>query len=266
MQMGHAKSNHIRQSNELLRLRPPPLLDSGKKVIVLWSPKSACTASYVWFSHLAGFSDELAKHHAIPHRHRLEVYMKSDRYREAIECDTRAFHVVRILRDPYSRAASIFRHALVTRFADRAAARAGLDFAKGVSFREFLDFLAAQRMHKADVHMRPQVHRFERHRKPDTVINISKDDMFQALNALERHMGWPVTDFQAIDWLHKLESSRRANCKPFAGENGDEIPIVRGQRARTTRFPPYGQLLTPRTRRQIETIYHDDFEAYRDYL
>src|SRR5437763_9167730 len=103
--MAHTDKDQIHRTRELLRLTPRPLIDAGKKVIVLWSPKSACTTTYVWFSHLAGFLDDVAKHPAgFPHRHRIEVYMKSDRYRQAIESDIRDFHVVRILRDPYSRA------------------------------------------------------------------------------------------------------------------------------------------------------------------
>jgi hypothetical protein len=183
-----------------------------------------------------------------------------------VETKTRDFHVVRIIRDPYSRAVSIFRHALSTGFADEPAARAGLDFNRGVSFRQFLAFAATQNMRKSDSHLRPQVHRFEDHHKPNTVINISKVDMFEQLNALEQRMGWPVTDFKALAWLHQLESSRRPDCEPFEGEHVDEIPIVRGRPPRNTRFPAYGQLLTPAARSLIEQVYRVDFAAYRDFL
>jgi hypothetical protein len=112
------------------------------------------------------------------------------------------YRIVRIIRDPYSRAVSIFRHALTTGFADDALARVGVDFRQGVSFRQFLDFAAAQNMRSVNLHLRPQVHSYERSCKPDTVINISNTDLFEQLNALEQRMGWPATDFKSIEWLH----------------------------------------------------------------
>src|SRR5439155_20288125 len=107
--MPETSKKPVRRSRRLLRYTPRPLVDAEKRVIVLWSPKSACTTTYVWFSHLCGFVDEVEKHDAFPHRHRIDVYMGSERYWSAIENDTRDFHVVRVIRDPYARAVSIFR-------------------------------------------------------------------------------------------------------------------------------------------------------------
>jgi hypothetical protein len=265
----NVKDNQLRRSARLLRFNPQPLLDPEKRFIVMWSPKSACTTAYVWFSNLCGFLDEVAEvveSGGFPHRHRIKVYMHSHRYRDTIKTDTRDFHVVRIIRDPYSRAVSIFRHALATGFADAAAGRAGLDFEQGVSFRQFLEFAASQNMRNSNPHLRPHVHRYERHHKPDTVINISKMNMFQQLNALEQRMGWPMTDFESLEWLHRLESSRRPDCEPFEGEHVDEVPIVRGRPPRNTRIPSYAQLLTPAAKSLIKRIYRVDFETYRDFL
>src|ERR1700693_863978 len=96
----------------LLRAPPPPLVDRERKVIVLWSPKAACTTIYVWFSNLCGFLDEVLRHPS-PHHHRMDVFRSSRRYLDSIAGDTSDFRVVRIIRDPYARAASIFHEALV---------------------------------------------------------------------------------------------------------------------------------------------------------
>ena len=249
-----------------LRLAPVPLVDRDRQVIVIWSPKSACTTTYVWFSHLCGFGHELDDYRGRVHAHHLHVYRKSSRYSASVAADTGGYHVVRIIRDPYIRAVSIFRYALITHYADSSLAEAGLDFEKGISFRTFLEFLARIDMRRANIHYRPQLHPLERERKPDTVINITKSDMFAALNALEARMNWPHTDFPGMAWLHEYEGGRKARSDPFDGADLDLLPLVRSRRIRHSPFPTYDQLLTPAARRDIEAIYAADFEAYRDYL
>src|SRR5205085_4802857 len=138
----------------LLRAPPPPLVDRERKLIVLWSPKSACTTTYVWFSALCGFLDEVLRHPS-PHDHRMDVFRSSRRYLDSIASDTSDFRVVRIIRDPYARAVSIFREALVGWFADRDAPLAGLNFDAGVSFQRFLLMMYRFDMENIDTHSRP---------------------------------------------------------------------------------------------------------------
>jgi len=253
----------------LLRSPPPPLVDRERRVIVVWSPKSACTTTYVWFANLCGFLDEVRRHHESPHRHRVEVFRLSRRYLDSVAEAASDFHVVRIIRDPHARAVSIFREALTSpiSFADRDARLAGLDFARGVSFQRFLQMVDRFDMENVDTHYRPQLHPLERARKPDTVINISKSDLFAALNALEERQGWPKTDFAAMTWLHALENARRPPPFPQAVA-GDmfRTPIPRAQPKEQTPFPDYRSLLTPAAKTLIESIYRDDFDAYRDFL
>lgn len=184
-----------------------------------------------------------------------------------MEGDTSGFHIVRIIRDPYERAVSIFRHALMTNFADKDAAAAGLDFNEGVSFRQFLKLVLALDMKTADTHYRPQFHPFESLRRPDTIINVSKSDLFGELNALERQKGWPITDFFSMQWFHSMESSRRPPTYSPTEERMFNAPIARADPLKkNTAFPDYDRLLTPKARSRIEQIYRVDFEAYRDHF
>lgn len=249
-----------------LREAPPPLVDKQERLIVLWSPKSACTATYVWFASVCGFLHDVRRF-PNPHHHRMGVYRGSQRYRDSLDADTSGFHVVKILRDPYERAVSIFREAFTSpiRYADRDALAFGLDFSAGVSFRQFLAMVARLDMRKADTHYRPQVHPFENVRKPDTVINISGANLFLELNALASCLGMAQTDFASLDWLHAIESSRRRVPREPVAEMFD-LPIARDASPTQTPFPEYGQLLTPGARHEIETIYRRDFETYRGYL
>jgi hypothetical protein len=121
-------------------------------------------------------------------------------------------------------------------------------------------------MENVDTHYRPQFHPFERERKPDTIINISKADLFSELNALEERMEWPATDFAAMDWFHAYERARRAPPYPILGRDMFKTPIARGNPPAQTRFPDFTCLLAPEAKARIRSIYCDDFRAYRDFL
>jgi len=196
----------------------------------------------------------------------MQIFRRSRRYLDSIAGDTSRFHVVRIIRDPYARAASIFREAFVGDYADRDAALVGFNFSAGMSFHMFLLMVERLDMETVDTHYRPQFHPFERQRRPDTIINISKSDLFSVLNAFERRMAWPVTNFAAMHWFHELEQSRRAPPPAFFGLQMYKAVIVRGNPPSQTPFPHYKSLLPPEAKRRIESIYREDFGAYRALL
>ena len=258
-----------RQNLTPIATTPTPLLNIDKNLAVLWSPKSACTTVYVWFSHISGFSRDVKEYASWPHRHRMEQYSKSDIYAESAANGMAGATLLRIIRDPYSRAVSIYRHALNTLFADKEMelySNGTISAVEGYSFQTFLDMAAALDMRRANVHFRPQIHLYESQRKPDRVINISKQDLFTELNAFEAEVGLPKTNFADLDWLHDLEKKRKAKQEPMEGEAIDTTAFSRRQVKELGQFPDYGQLLTPEARQKIEAIYKSDFDAYRDYL
>ena len=251
-----------------LTMGPTPLVNKDKKLIVLWSPKSACTTMYVWFSHISGFAEDVRKYATWPHRHRMDQYMKSKLYAESVDSGMTDAKVLRVIRDPYGRAVSIYRHALQTLFADRymeAFSNGRIDAKDGYSFQTFLDLLEQLDMRRVDVHFRPQFHPLEKTRAVDRVINISKSDLFTEINAFEAMMEIPKTNFEDLNWLHALETKRKAKQEPIEGDGLDQVPFSR-QQAKMGQLPSYGQLLTPLARQRIEAIYKADFDAYRDYL
>ena len=248
---------------------PTPLINKDKKLIVLWSPKSACTTTYVWFSHVSGFSDEVKAYDAWPHHHRREVYERSKFYVESVEADHADFRVLKVLREPYSRAVSIYRHALQTPFADKdieVCSHGKISRFTGYSFQYFLDMLASFNMRRVDVHYRPQLHPYEELRAPDRVINISKQDLYSELSDFETSVGRPPTDFKNLTWLHRLEGQRKAKQEQMPGDALDTVAFTTHQVVKLGQFPSYDQLLTPEAKQKIETIYKVDFDAYREYL
>ena len=85
------------------------------------------------------------------------------------------------------------------------------------------------------------------------------------LELFERELGLVPTDFARLDWLKRFESGRSAAQRNLAGEGHDRTAFTHDQ-VKAGRFPAYAQLLTPDTRRRIETLYAIDFDTYRDHL
>jgi hypothetical protein len=247
-----------------LGLRPSsPLIDHQNKLLIYWSPKSACTSVYVWFSAFAGFVDEVLR--SGPHRHRTLIFNKSAFCAKGLETDPDELFAVKVLRNPYDRAVSIYRHALVTGFADddiRSAYGGKLTREEGFSFQKFLDLVVKVGFTKSNPHYRPQTMRRDLIRKADYVINISKQDLFSELNAAVASRGMPPVDLGKINWLHSLESRRKARTQPVEGENLDFQPFDWSAARGDKPFPTYEQLLTHSAKERIREIYGIDFETY----
>src|SRR5688572_27830886 len=143
---------------------PRQLIHPGGKLIVVFSAKSACTNVVVWLLNHLGHARAAADFHPWPHRYRSEVYYKSQLYREALTQDLSGFSVLRVIRDPFERAASSYRHALNSGYADKEMARLlGRSHmgARGYSFAEFIDLLEHSDMRTCNIHHRIQRHPVE---------------------------------------------------------------------------------------------------------
>ena len=146
------------------------------------------------------------------------------------------------------------------------ASPAALDPKAGFSFLQFLDYLASLDLDTANPHLQAQRHVVETLRRPDFVINISKQDLFEELNRVEDAFGLHRTDFHDLRWLHEREAGRKAQPGAFAREAADEFPFDKNAAFGLKPWPDYEQLLTPRARARIEALYARDFEAYAPYL
>jgi hypothetical protein len=257
-----------RTSREIFSGGPKPLIDPAGRFVVYWSPKSACTTTLIWFLHAVGLEDAARAHGEWPHRFRFEVYYKTDAYERAAQAGFAGMRRIRVIRDPFDRAVSSFRHAIGTGYADpKISAFLGRRLRKDgkFSFREFLDFLESEKIDKANTHHRQQLQPIERDFPPTDVINITRQDLFTELNRIEREMGLPATDFPALAWLHATESPRR----PFVASPGQEpyeMAMSRRSGLGEEPWPPTAELLTDEARRRLAVIYRADLEAYSAYL
>ena len=118
-----------------------------------------------------------------------------------------------VIRDPFLRAVSSYRHVLATALADKRFLTfdgGALNRRDGFSFNRYLDFLETLDLARTNLHHRQQLHRIERIKPPDRVINISKGQFFDELNHLEEEHRIPRTDFASLDWVLGVEERRRA--------------------------------------------------------
>jgi hypothetical protein len=238
----------------------PPLIDPDRRLMLVFSPKAACSSSVIWFFHQAGLAQEARAHHEWPHRYRIERYSAGERQARGWLLPPQDLRVVRVVRDPLDRAASSFRHALGTGYAsERILAAVGVDTrTEPLSFQRFIDFLETEDLDRCDPHHRRQRHPVEDLRAPDVVISTTEHDLFAGLNAAERRFGLPVTDFGSLAWVHDVQRHRVPRSVDM-GERPDLVPLTTRQ-ALSGPWPT--GLLTPLARERLIRLYADDVARY----
>jgi hypothetical protein len=252
------------EMGRLLWSAPTPLIHPAARMLVIFSAKSACTNVLIWFLHHLGHAEVARQFHNWPHEYRERVYYYSELYRKAYKLNFNQFKVVRVVRDPYDRAASSFRHVLRIPFADRDIARASghRDMPdKGLSFAQFLDFLENSDLVRCDMHYALQRHPIEDKLKPHYLINVSKEDLFKRLNGIEADLGLEQTDLQSMAWVQRLRRHNRPKAKLASSSDLYTRPLTREQ-ATVGPWPDSSALLTPEARARIAKLYAVDIEAY----
>ncbi len=244
-----------------------PLVNLEKRFGVFWSPKSACTSTVIWFIHTMGRAAEARRFNEWPHEWRMHVYSHEPKFLTAIAAFDATWPTLRVIRDPYQRATSIYRHVLQYRLeAERIAAFLKRDIrAGGFSFVEFLEFLAASKLDALNPHVRVQRKPLESEARVTHVVNVSRRDLFGALESFERELGLRPTGIRDNAWLKDVEGPRRTRAVDFDGDlsNVRHPPAFARDGAE---WPRHKAFLTPQTRALIEKIYAIDFAAYGAYL
>lgn len=248
-------------TGRLLWHDPPPLIDPHHKLMVIFSPKAACSNVVVWFLHHLGHADVARDYHVSPHRYRIEVYYHSALYHRAYRHNLRRYHVVRVVRDPYDRAVSAFRH-LLHHAHGRFARNVGMSriLRDGLSFSQYLDFLERLDLRTCDVHFRLQRHPIEDVVSIDDLINVSSDDLYARLNAVEDKLGLKRTNLATSRWVTRID---RRNRKEGETEISDlyRTPLSRDQ-ALNGPWPSAKDFLNEDARRRLSRLYAVDIESY----
>ena len=251
--------------NENTLLFPPSNLG------LIWSAKSASVTSVLWFFSIAGLIEEATAYSSWPHKYRAEVLPNLDYYRTwLVNTDPRKLAWVRVIRDPYKRAVSIFRHLLrYSRTTKSFRENLRLDLNQdSLSFDSFLSKLEAINITACDIHLRQQHHPLERFISPTRIINADKEPLLDAL----LDFASPTQEACTLlnNGISKVSVNHRADRK-LVDSDVSKIPFkICFTREDTSKYhndwPEYHNFLNASTRQKIERIYSVDFSAYSDFL
>jgi hypothetical protein len=248
-----------------------PLQQKGFPVAVCWSAKSGCTTILKWFLRQTGRLDEALAYSDWVHDYRERQLFTAPTYRWQCE---RLFKrgragtsIIKVIRDPASRAVSSFLHFLrcgadVGNWPHAARVAqwkmiAGLRGQRGVSFRQFLLFVSAQQLIRAttDPHFRPQ---YDGLQDPRVDSFLLLEDLAAGLRAVEERHGLPHVDLRGLSRSshHNPPSASHAwptEAAAFVADHHtlDELGT-----------PPTEAFLDADTLTLVHTAYWADYEAY----
>jgi hypothetical protein len=251
---------------DLLYERPQPLIDPINHYGVLRSAKGASKAIMLWYlARLEVLEPASGRGRA----HRLHVLKKTDLQRQVRNCDPMKLRWLRIIRDPYNRTVSSYRHALGHGYEDEKIQDiVGISIAeRGLSFNEFLDYLSSIDIATCDNHHMQQWHPIEAHVSLAKVINLDKESLLPALDAFAAEIGLPAMKEEMratmlADWEHESRRHHKARPLPDAGTANNLFSREQASGS----WPDYQAFLTSETREKIERIYAKDFAAYAEFL
>jgi len=259
---------------DLLHHSPPPLINFPEGHGVLWSAKSGSKAVTFWYFTRIGLLEEASDYpqpgHPRPYQFQIDVVSQTPYYKEWLaSADPLSLAWLRVIRDPYNRATSSYRHALRHGYED-AKIEACLKFSveqRGLSFAEFLDYLLAIDIADCNRHHSEQWHPIEEHVALRKVINLDRENLAEALEAFEREIGLePLATHLRARMHEEWSRDSKRYHKRLEAESGAhaETRFTREEAGDT--WPGYEAFLSNDTRRKIERIYAKDFAAYANFL
>lgn len=256
-----------RLQDAFVRHACPPMIDEPHRLGLIWAPKSASAISALWFFAATGRVDAARAVDTWPHDERIRQFHDDGGFHAHARVLGRpGFRWVRVIRDPYRRAVSMYRHALnygnldqrIGGFLDRP-----FQPGHGFSFMEMLGYLADEDPRRLDPHFAPQWHPVEELVTVDRVINADREDIVVALSSLEETYGLARTDLaalaaansQLVDHVAKVDrhiQDAHVRAFPRAGHFDG--------------WPDFASFINPDSAALIERIHRIDFEAYRPHL
>jgi hypothetical protein len=252
--------------------RPPPfehlpVFIEKANAVVSWSPKAGCSHAVFWaFVHEECVSQAFAES-PLPHKYRIHTYEKQERYRLGLERLRRGGApgqtLVKVTRDPKHRLISIFRHACRRPFL-HATVRATLGFDPAVAGFALADLdallgrLDLTRPARVDPHLRPQASTlwdlpFGR----VITLNMDETPLNASLNAVERELGLPTTEFGAIPAFKRLRETHYARPRAFA--SGVPVETYRFKPSETRAFPKRELMASPLLEHMARRHYAMDY-------
>jgi hypothetical protein len=251
-----------------------PLQQPDFPVAVCWSAKSGCTTVLKWFLSHNQLLDQALAYSTWVHDYRQRTLFQAPGYRRQCERlfkkGSRNRFIVKVIRDPATRAVSSFLHFQrygydPQRFPDAAVVTQwksafGLERQSGLSFRQFLMFVMSQRLNgcRLNLHFRPQV---DPQQDPCVDAYIRLEDLADGLRAVEDRVGLPHVDLRSLSKSAHHNPATTGHAWPTlaAAFPADQHAL------NELGTPPAQAFLDPETKMLIRTAYGSDYEAYGEY-
>jgi hypothetical protein len=171
-----------------------------------------------------------------------------------------------VVRDPFKRAVSSYRHALRHGYEDAKMTRVlarRVDRNDGYAFELFLDYLLRIDISTCNLHHRQQWHPIEALVTPSEVLNVDKLDMMEQLRRIDATLEAPKESVEALQRaIAEIAPYHHARASPLTG---DQVATAFAARDAWEAWPPYGAFLNQTTRAKVATVYATDLARYGDH-
>jgi hypothetical protein len=244
-----------------------PVFIPAADTVVSFSPKSGCSHIVLWSFLHQGLYEAANAYDPWPHKYRLKVYHHDAAFQAPLQrllaSGGSGHTLLKVTRDPKRRLVSIFRHACRFAFLQKQVQAAlGFDMRKrGLSLADFDTVLGRMKLvtpTPADPHVRAQSHPLW-HMGFDRVITLNMDEipLNASLNAVERALGMPETDFAGLPAFGNLRETHYARDGGFAIDG--PIETYRFRPPETLAFPKAQLMASPLLERMARRHYRMDY-------
>lgn len=245
-------------SQIIIKERPRPLLFNEPRMALFWSNKSGCTFATKWFFYQIGILEKALKYHNFVHQYRLKIFYEEVEDAQLIEeiLEGKEIPIIKVVRNPYTRAASCYIHALKTGYDNpRISKFLGRQITKKdtFSFREFISYLETINLRTRNPHNRVQVHMSEELGlvKPNYVVKL--ENSFEDLRQVEIELGLLESDLESL--AKSPHHAKKEETNEFCGDK-------RFIRKANTSFPNTINFYDDELQERVAKLYRVDFEAY----
>lgn len=251
-----------------------PLWRKDFPVVVSWSPKSGCTTILKWFLEQNNLLEVAYSHNPWVHEYREKILYAQKNYKseckDAFTKNTQKKYIIKIIRNPLNRSVSSYLHYLrysvltkdweVVREIEMWKAVNGLSSQKGISFRQFLNFVLNQDLKgiRNDPHFGQQ-YDARQDEKVDLFIPI--ESISSQIGKIENKFGMKKIDLNKLsNSVHNNKISNLHNWPALAASFPAEDDFHK-----KLGVPPAEVFLDDETKLLIKNIYWRDFEKYCEY-
>jgi len=257
-----AQNKSSDDSNSVFKTAPQILYDYKNKIVLLWSAKAGCTFAIKWFFFQMNLLDAALYYHPWIHYYRDEVYHNSAGYKSNLNSLWNDdYKVVKIVRNPFTRAVSSYIAALQFLNSDIPIVKTSKDFVKKeissgdnkLSFRKFIKKLTTFDISQENIHWREQQHFLEKNNilKPDYIIKLEGSE--SSLKKVEKDLNLRSSNLSLF--RKSTHNTKKGVFSVFCGDKDFQFDpqIV---------YPDYKYFYDDELMQMVTSIYRNDFIVY----